>query len=135
MAEPESPSPAPAMQRNDCLPVPRLVPDYAEGIPEIAPGALLPHLGHVLLIDVRRPEEFNGELGHIAGSLLRTLGTELDAFLLACDPRAEIVFVCRSGARSHEATRQSLSLGFSAPRNLRGGMLAWQALGLVVERS
>ncbi|MCK6594702.1 MAG: rhodanese-like domain-containing protein [Bacteriovoracaceae bacterium] len=36
-----------------------------------------------------------------------------------------IVFICRSGARSGNATLEALKLGFKKPVNMTGGMLQW----------
>jgi rhodanese-related sulfurtransferase len=84
-----------------------------------------------LLLDVREPEEFVGELGHIAGSLL----VPLDALhrrlpKLAGYLGREIVVVCRAGARSATAGAMLRQAGFGHVRNLSGGMLEWIARGL-----
>jgi rhodanese-related sulfurtransferase len=67
------------------------------------------------------------------GVKLVTLGSDLDSFLLTHDKDDEIVFVCRSGARSGRATLQSLALGFSKSVNLQGGMLLWNERKYPVE--
>ena len=88
-----------------------------------------------LLLDVREPEEFVGELGHIAGSLL----VPLDALarrlpkLLGYHDR-EIVVVCRAGARSCSAGAILRLAGFTRVKNLAGGMLQWTRAGLPVHR-
>lgn len=87
------------------------------------------------LIDVRRSDEFNNELGHIEGASLSTLETELRNQLTAEDKNQEIVFVCRSGKRSAEATKIALNMGFSKVYNLQGGMIRWNELKLPVSRS
>ena len=94
-------------------------------IPEISPEDFYPYIGKVTLIDVRRPDEFIGELSHIPGAKLITLGPQLEEFLKSHDKDDEIVFVCRSGARSGQATMQSRTLGFSKSVNLNGGMILW----------
>ena len=89
------------------------------------------------LIDVRRPEEFTGELGHIPGSILVTLGPELLQYLEKAnieEKEEEVIFVCRSGARSREACLISQKLGFKKPINLQGGMIGWNELKLPVEK-
>ena len=111
-----------------------LAPEINGEVPEIGVADLNGHLAEVLLVDVRSPGEYNDVLGHLPGALLKTLGPELDAFLDEASRVQEIVFVCRSGGRSREATRRSLERGFRAPRNLAGGMMAWQAAGLPVVR-
>lgn len=76
-------------------------------------------------VDVRRPDEYVGELGHIEGATLVTLGEELTAFLEKENKEDEIVFICRSGARSGNATLEALKLGYKKPVNMTGGMLQW----------
>lgn len=100
-------------------------PVVVDDVPEITPDDFRVYLGKITLIDVRRPEEFTGELSHIPGAKLITLGPDLDSFLSTHDKDDEIVFVCRSGARSGRATLQSRALGFSKSVNLQGGMLLW----------
>jgi rhodanese-related sulfurtransferase len=108
----------------------RLHPRVVDGIPELSVEELFNHLqdardGRIKLIDVRRPDEFNNELGHIEGSTLITLGPDLDRFLENGNRADEIVFICRSGARSGTATSESMKLGYSLTVNLAGGMLRW----------
>lgn len=81
----------------------------------------------VQLVDVRRPEEFVGELGHIQDAILKTLGPELTQYLETADRETPIVFVCRSGARSGQATSESLALGFKTVANMTGGMIKWNS--------
>lgn len=88
-----------------------------------------------LLLDVREPEEFVGELGHIAGSLL----VPLDALagrlpkLIGYHDR-EVIVVCRAGARSASAGAILRHAGFNRVFNLDGGMLRWARAGLPVQR-
>ena len=105
-------------------------PQIADGIPEVTVEDLKSHLsqvksGQIRLIDVRRPEEFNGEFSHIEGAKLVTLGPELTEFLVAGDKNQEIVFVCRSGGRSGAATAESIKLGYKLSMNMLGGMIRW----------
>ncbi len=102
-----------------------LIPKIINGVPEVTPEEFKDHSGKITLIDVRRPDEFDGELSHISGAKLVTLGPDLDRFLSSHDRDDEIVFVCRSGARSGQATLQSRAMGFSKSSNLQGGMLLW----------
>lgn len=92
------------------------------------------HLKEAILVDVRGPDEYVGELGHIEGSLLVTLGPELEHFLLTAKKESKIVFICRSGARSERATSMALSLGFKNSYNMEGGMIAWNSKGLSVSK-
>jgi rhodanese-related sulfurtransferase len=111
-----------------------LSPRIVDGVPEITPEELKQFVGRVTLIDVRRPDEFNGELSHIPSAQLFTLGPDLDASLKSHDKNDEIVFVCRSGGRSGQATVQSHNAGFAKGINLKGGMLLWNEKKLPVDR-
>lgn len=107
-----------------------LHPQVVDGIPEITVEDVLRHLpdaeaGRVKLIDVRRPDEFNGELGHIKGATLVTLGPDLTKFLENGNRAEEIVFVCRSGGRSGTAAAESIKLGYKFTINMVGGMIRW----------
>jgi len=82
-------------------------------------------LSEYSLIDVRREDEFNAELGHIELAKRVTLGDELDHFLNNEDKNKKILFICRSSARSGKATLQALELGFKNVFNMDGGMLYW----------
>ncbi|MEO1963155.1 MAG: methyl-accepting chemotaxis protein, partial [Cycloclasticus sp.] len=77
------------------------------------------------VIDVRRPEEFNGELGHIKGAELLCLQDDLEKKLTEKDRTKKYLFVCRSGGRSARASRIAMALQFERVYNLDGGMLAW----------
>lgn len=77
------------------------------------------------LIDVRRQDEFIGELGHIEGAKLVTLGPDLEKYLQHENRGKKILFICRSGARSATATLQALALGFKDVFNMNGGMIYW----------
>jgi sulfur dioxygenase len=88
-----------------------------------------------LLLDVREPEEFIGELGHIPDSVLIPLkevparAHELDAY-----KNRDIVVICRAGVRSTTAAAILTGLGFEQVTNLKGGMLDWNEQQLAVER-
>ncbi len=82
------------------------------------------------LLDVRQPEEYRE--GHIAGATLIPLGN-LPGKLDQLPRDREIICVCRSGNRSHSATRQLKAAGLNAV-NLQGGMLAWARHGLPVKK-
>lgn len=88
----------------------------------------------ITLIDVRMPDEYSGELGHILGSRLVTLGPDLDNFLNETDKQLPIIFICRSGARSSKATAQALGLGFKNVYNMEGGMIAWNSLAFPITK-
>ncbi len=88
-----------------------------------------------VVVDVREPEEFVGELGHIAGALLVPMDMlERRLPKLAGYSDRELVVACRAGARSASACAILQSAGFRSVFNLDGGMLAWAAAGLGVQR-
>lgn len=106
-----------------------------DGVPAVQPEEVHTKLGRSFeLIDVRRPEEFCDPLGHIPGARLVTLGPDLMRFLNEANKANEIIFVCRSGGRSGQATALSRDAGFTKTANLVGGMLRWNELGLPTDR-
>lgn len=110
-------------------------PQMVDGMPEVTCEDVFEKKGKVRIVDVRRPEEFNGELGHIEGAELVTLGPDLTRFLEKTDRDEEIIFVCRSGGRSGAATAESIKLGYDKTINMAGGMLRWNDLKQNVERN
>jgi rhodanese-related sulfurtransferase len=77
------------------------------------------------LVDVREPSEnaaFN------IGGILCPLGKikDFDIDELEALKDKEVILYCRSGNRSGQATMMLETMGFSNPKNLVGGMLAWQ---------
>jgi sulfur dioxygenase len=113
-------------------------PDWAPltytfgGIWEVQPHWLEEHLRDVQIVDVREPDEFNGPLGHVPGAKLVPLGT-LNSACSAFSKNTPIVTVCRSGARSAQATVLLGKAGFDRVANLSGGMLRWRAQRFSVE--
>jgi glyoxylase-like metal-dependent hydrolase (beta-lactamase superfamily II)/rhodanese-related sulfurtransferase len=102
------------------------------GIWEVQPHWLEEHLREVQVIDVREPDEFNGPLGHVEGARLvplKTLMGKTEDF----SKTKPIVLVCRSGARSAQATVMLGKAGFDKVANLSGGMLRWRAQRFPVE--
>lgn len=86
------------------------------------------------LVDVRAPDEFVGDLGHIKGAKLVTLGPDLQDFLETAPKDEKYLFICKSGGRSTQAATLAKSKGFSKVTNLAGGMLHWNALALKADR-
>ena len=81
-----------------------------------------------LVLDVRNPDEWNDDLGHIERArqiplpeLARRAGE------IAAWKEKPIVVVCRAGGRSREATGMLRAAGFTQAMNLEGGMLAWRS--------
>src|ERR671934_592208 len=94
-----------------------LDPDWAPltytfaGIWEVQPHWLEEHLRDVQIVDVREPDEFNGPLGHVPGARLIPLAT-LTARADELSKSEPTVLVCRSGARSAQATALLGKCGF-----------------------
>lgn len=87
-----------------------------------------------VVLDVRSPEEYVGELGHVAGSLnipLDQLPSRLDE--LGDDPERRIMILCRTDRRSAKAATLLAVRGFADVQVVRGGMTAWQEQGWPVE--
>lgn len=80
----------------------------------------------LLVLDVREPAEYSGELGHIEQSRLVPLRELVKGISEVCnDKNREIVTVCRAGMRSASAAAILGAMGFANVKNLHGGMLAW----------
>lgn len=113
-------------------------PDWAPlaytfaGIWEVQPGWVEENLGQVQIVDVREPDEFTGVFGHIPGATLIPLAT-LGDHAKALAGGKPVVTVCRSGARSAQATVLLRKAGVSRVANLAGGMLRWRAQQFRVE--
>jgi thiosulfate/3-mercaptopyruvate sulfurtransferase len=104
-------------------------------------------LGEVRLLDVRRPEEYDGSLGapcdprqgHIPGALnvpveeLVFLSAAELAERLGAPGDAEVVAYCHSGSRSATAVEILTSLGYQA-RNYAGSWHEWSSSDLPLER-
>jgi glyoxylase-like metal-dependent hydrolase (beta-lactamase superfamily II)/rhodanese-related sulfurtransferase len=107
-------------------------PDWAPltytfaGIWEVQPNWLEENLRAVQVVDVREPDEFNGPLGHVPGARLVPLGL-LNEKAQTLDKQTPLVTVCRSGARSAQASVMLGKAGFDRVANLSGGMLRWRA--------
>lgn len=102
----------------------------------VDPLALSETLGagkNVRVIDVRTPGEF--ETVHIPGAYnvpLDLLREHRDEFLAHFDE--SVVLVCRSGQRATDAEGTLRDAGLFNVHILEGGMNAWQAAGLDVNR-
>jgi rhodanese-related sulfurtransferase len=86
-----------------------------------------------LLLDVRTPAEF--EEAHIEGSVLHPL-SDLNAAEVAqlAAGKDECILVCRSGNRARQAAEKLVSSGMRSVRVLEGGVQAWEAAGLPLQR-
>jgi glyoxylase-like metal-dependent hydrolase (beta-lactamase superfamily II)/rhodanese-related sulfurtransferase len=108
-----------------------VVRTYA-GVPTIEPEWVAQHLAEVTILDVREPDEFDGELGHIVGARLIPLG-QLRGRLSEVPAAADddpVVIVCRSGGRSAAAAAILEKAGATRVANISGGMVQWHSLSL-----
>ncbi len=88
-----------------------------------------------VLVDVREPTEYSGDLGHLPGSVLvplRELMNRLEE--IQRHKQVPVVTVCRAGMRSATAAAILGRSGFADVSNLAGGLVAWNEAGLPVER-
>ena len=86
-----------------------------------------------LVLDVRNPDEYAGELGHIPGSLLipvPALAQRLGELAMHRD--REIITVCKSGGRSHTAAGILMQAKFPRVVSMQGGMTGWRELGFPI---
>ncbi len=96
---------------------------YTEISPENAKVMLEDISTYIVLVDVRRQEEY--DLGHIKNAVLIPLDNirELAPELLP-DLSQEIMLYCRSGVRSKAAAEILYNLGYTHLYDL-GGILNW----------
>lgn len=88
----------------------------------------------LLLLDVRTPEDYTGEQGHIAGSTLIPL-EELEQRLDELGDFLEkpVVTICRTDRKSAKASQLLTQKGFADVHVARMGMTDWNKNGYPVE--
>lgn len=94
----------------------------------VDPRTLYDRLDDVEIIDVRTPGEF--ESVHVPAARnhpLDVLESSIDHVRGLVEGGREVVLVCRSGARAHQAQDALVAAGLPRVPILEGGMLAWQA--------
>ena len=87
-----------------------------------------------VVIDVCEPDEF--ARGHVFGAKNLPLG-ELEAKLsqVAKNKSNPVVMVCQVGARSARAAATAKKLGYENVQSLAGGLKAWQAANMPIEKA
>jgi sulfur dioxygenase len=95
------------------------------GVPEVPAEWVRGHAATARIVDVRTPEEFGGELGHIEGAELVPLDSAI-AEAEAWDREQPVVLVCRSGGRSGKVAVDLERRGFKRVASMRGGMRAFR---------
>jgi rhodanese-related sulfurtransferase len=86
------------------------------------------------VVDVCSPEEYAA--GHVTGAKNVPL-PDLEAKLATAvkNKTTPLVLVCASGARSRRAVAIAKKLGYENARSLTGGMGAWRAANLPVDKT
>jgi len=101
----------------------------------LTPGAAVQLINRdkAVVIDVREPAEF--ATGHLVGARNIPVG-ELEAKLANSvkNKALPLILVCRSGARSGAAMATAKKLGYAQAQSLAGGLNAWAAAKLPVEK-
>lgn len=85
----------------------------------------------VVVLDVR--EQWEYDEGHIPGVTLIPMA-EVASRLSEIPTDKEVIVTCRSGNRSGQVTDFLREQGFTNVHNMAGGIVAWEAAGLPVER-
>ena len=113
---------------------------YFENVSDISANEVQDKLTSFNLIDVREPHEFNNELGHIKNAVLLPLGEiSQNPQVVLTHPEIQkdkpMLFICRSGMRSAQASYLVNNLKENTGFNLLGGMITWNQLLLPVEKN
>lgn len=114
--------------------IPRLVKRMRKGGTNWIEAEDLPHLtqndASLTILDVRGPDEFVGDLGHIPNAINIPLG-EVSQRLSEINGRGNnsVIIVCRTDKRSAQAAELLKNSNFRDVRVLRGGMERWKQLG------
>ena len=102
----------------------------------IAPDAAVQLMNRekAVVVDVCEPAEFAA--GHVVGAKNIPL-SQLDGQLAATvkNKAVPLILVCQSGMRSRRAVAVAKKLGFDNAQSLSGGLGAWRAANLPIERA
>jgi phage shock protein E len=98
---------------------------------DAATTAALQQRDDVILLDVR--EQWEYDEGHIPGVVHIPMNS-IPATMSELPTDKTVIVTCRSGNRSSQVTTFLRDNGFTNVHNMAGGILAWQAGGLPVER-
>ena len=87
-----------------------------------------------VVVDVCEPAEFSA--GHVAGAKnvpLSDFESKLPAMVK--NKALPLILVCASGARAARAVAMAKKLGYEQAQSLDGGLKAWKAANLPVEKA
>ncbi|MCA9874600.1 MAG: sulfate permease [Anaerolineales bacterium] len=120
-------------KRIDLIGLPKIGDVPEDAIPTVPPQQLwndlhAPDRPQPYILDVREPREFGR--GHIPEAHLMPLA-DIMADQTAVPPDTPIVLVCRRGRRSRRAAHILQQRGLQDVRVMEGGMVAWEAAGLL----
>ena len=109
-----------------------------QGAPQAAPtpaGAVqLINREKAVVVDVCETEEFAA--GHVTGAKNVPLGQLEEKLPGAVKNKAvPVILVCKSGARSGRAVAIAKKLGYTNAQSLGGGLGAWKAANLPLEKA
>jgi uncharacterized membrane protein YdjX (TVP38/TMEM64 family)/rhodanese-related sulfurtransferase/sulfur relay (sulfurtransferase) complex TusBCD TusD component (DsrE family) len=90
----------------------------------------------IVVLDVRFAKDYNGDLGHVAGSLNIPLD-ELPRRLAEIEPRRElpVAVICRTNRMSGKAVTLLRDAGFKQALLVDDGMVGWQRQGLSADKA
>ena len=86
-----------------------------------------------VLIDISEPHEYAA--GHAAGAKSVPLSQLETATTLPKNKNVPLVVLCATGSRAGRAVTTLNKLGFANAKALAGGLVAWRAANLPVEKS
>ena len=102
--------------------------DFAT-IPALAFAEKIKNTPEGQILDVRTPEEYNGQ--HLDNAKnIDWNGDDFAGKVLQLDKTKPVFVYCMAGARSKSAAMKMHELGFTEIYNLDGGILKWNAAGL-----
>jgi rhodanese-related sulfurtransferase len=120
----------------------KLLPRVMAGVPFVKPRDLKVRMDRqddLLVVDVRNPDEFTGDMGHIPGSLnlpLPNLAGRLDELRASVEGFSDtpVYVVCRTANRAASAAKQFKRAGLKDIHVVDGGMVRWKREGLPTTR-
>jgi thioredoxin len=103
----------------------------AKGVEKLLPAAYsgkIKSTPNAQIIDVRTPEEFDGE--HIPNAInINWNGDDFEAKVSKFDKSKPVFVYCKVGGRSRQAANKFSEMGFVKVYDLDGGILKWTAEG------
>ncbi|SOD94005.1 rhodanese-like domain-containing protein [Caenispirillum bisanense] len=120
----------------------KVIPRLISGAGFIGPREVNERLkagDEVVILDVREPAEFSGDLGHVPGAVnlpLGELGRRMDELRpqLAAYADTPVYVMCRTAARAASAARVLKKAGLGKVQVVAGGMVKWNSEKLPTTR-